>query len=715
MKLSLWRRRFGVILALALLGGLIFGAQARAVDVGPASPITDPVQIEQLAAAAYVWGAAPQFVYRFERFNTLMTAPLNTFGGGRAAAAWNNNATNAGNASVLYVNAMLDLSGQSDRGGAKELVLTVPPSASHFYVVNLLDAFINTVGSIGMRTTPSKRAQTYLLAGPTSQYAHMSTATIHGVTYRVLPLDTNLGWLLIRIQADTLVPASNPASAATIQKRVVQRFALSTLAQFEARKHRPAYFKPGQYTPTAQQTSEAAQWQNAPTDALTFFEQLGESLKLSPLPDASTGLNGIALPSLPSWISAQYGATTNYANPSYGQAAVLAQFAPLGLTANGFAVPSNWGPAQTNALQIGFQNGAKQTAALASSAGVSAATLYWGYQNTVIGTYPNTPQGWAFRAVVVLAGGSANLPLDAVYAQINNLDGTSATQLDGNNTYKLTFTPPVTNPTTLPVVGSLPPTVNDSKGTPRGFWSIHAYQTDATQSAAPFISQASVLNTAYSSASIAVTAVNPSTDTITVKASTWGPLVASSPVLFGSAAARYGLTPRVPYYVATTPQQRTDKKTHATTYSFKLSAVWKQQLSAGNVPIQGTNGAPGPTVDLKSPGGRVKLKWGPIQPVSQLGSQQLASGKLAKNPDGSVTIWIAPKLPAGAPATNWLPTPSTSYYAGLYPGVKVPTLIEPMIRTYYPTPGSTTQASILPPPGASQGATYVFPALQKVG
>ena len=85
------------------------------------------------------------------------------------AAAWNNNATNAGDASVLYLNAMLDLSGQKDRGNTKELVLTVPPSQNDYYVVNLLDAFINSVGSIGTRTTPSTEPQTYLLAGPTSR------------------------------------------------------------------------------------------------------------------------------------------------------------------------------------------------------------------------------------------------------------------------------------------------------------------------------------------------------------------------------------------------------------------------------------------------------------------------------------------------------------------------------------------------------------------
>src|SRR6202000_3156045 len=118
---------------------------------------------------------------------------------------------------------------------------------------------------------------------------------------------------------------------------------------------------------------------------------------------------------------------------------------------------------------------------------------------------------------------------DAVYAQINNLDGTSATTLNRNNTYKLTFMPPVSNPT-LPEIGSLPPTVNDRQGNPRGFWSITVYQPDTMQSGAPWITQASVLNTAYSTANIAVTAIDPSTDTLTVKPSAWGPLVASTPI-----------------------------------------------------------------------------------------------------------------------------------------------------------------------------------------
>jgi hypothetical protein len=615
---------------------------------------------------------------------------------------------------VLYLNSFLDLSGEKGRGGTKELVLTVPPSENSYYVANVLDDFINTAGSIGTRTTPSTSAQTYLLVGPTSPYAGKRIVRIHGFTYRVLTLDTNVGWMLIRIRADTLLPAGDPASAASILKNVCERFALSTLAQFEANGHQPDYFQPGQYTPTDEQIKRAQKWHNAPTNAVAFFKQLGQSLKLNPLPTARTGLNGTPLSTLPSWVVPQYGAKVLYRNPSYGQSGTLAAFRPLGLTADGFRIPSNWGPRQISALQRGYQDGQNTVNRVMSQVGAVPTTNFWSYINTKIGTYPNGPQGYVYRAVIVLAGGSANVPLDAVYAQTNNLDGTSTTQLDGNHTYKLTFTPPVANPT-LPVTGSLPPTVNDGQGNPLGFWAINIYQLDSTEGAAPFISQASVLNTAYSAANIPVTAVDTATNTITVDASAWGALTQSSPILFGPTAAQYGLAPDVPYYVATKPTQQSDPNTKATTYSFQVSKTWQQPLSPGaNVPIQGNGGNPGPIVQLTHPGGTVNLQWGPIQPVSQLGSQQLASGKLVRNADGSVTIWFGPKPPPEAPATNWIPTPSTAYLSTVYPGQTIPTQIRAMIRIYYPTPGSKTQASILPPPPGRKGATYIFPAVQKV-
>ncbi|MGI9117479.1 MAG: DUF1254 domain-containing protein [Gaiellales bacterium] len=699
------------------------GASLARAPKGPPSPLTDPAKIQKLAADAYVWALAPEFVYRFLKYNALKTAPINMLGGkGTAAAAWNNLATNAGDASVLYLNSMMDLSGRpvagTPNGGTKELVLTVPPSAKNYYVVNLLDDFINSTGSIGTRTTPSKRSTSYLIAGPTSPYAHMRMARIGGFTYRVLPTDTNYNWMLIRIRADSLVPSSDPASIASVYSSTVQRFALNTLAQFQANGNKPIYPTTTSYPPSKAQLQRAQKWKNAPTQALAFFKQAGRSLALNPLPSRTTGIGGTPMAALPAWVVPQAGAKRVFLNPSYGQVHALRLFRPLGLRANGYVVPRNWGTTQLDALQAGYADGQAAVAAMQSALGVSPTTNYWSYLNDDIGTYPNSVLGYLYRATVVVAGGSANVPLDAVYAQANNLDGTNATQLVGDNTYKMTFTPPPSGTPTLPLNGTFPPTVNNASGDARGFWSIHVYQTDPSQSAAPFITQASALNLAYSQADLAAKSVNADADTITVGMPTWGGAPeASEPVFFGTGAQAYGLQPDTTYYVASTPTVK--GRGRLATYTFKLSRTWQQEVSpivasGGGVPEQGPSGTPGAIVDLTAGSGT--LDWGPVQPVSQLGSQQITSGKLAANPDGSYTIWFGPSLPAGAPATNWIPTPSLASLQQIY-GSGTPVTapqIRPMLRIYYPTPGSNTAASILPPPNGSMGATWVVPQIQQV-
>lgn len=699
---------------LAAVGLLAVAPAISAASPGRPSPVTDPAAITTLAAKAYVWGVAPEFVYRFAKYNELATAPVNTLKYGATAAAWNNDASNAGDASVLYLNAMIDLGGRPGARSAKELVLTIPPSRRNYFVVNLLDDFINSIGSMGSRTTPSARPQSYLLVSPTSRYAHLRTARIGRFTYRVMASDTNANWLLIRVRADALAPAGDVSSTASVGRDVVQKFALNTLAEFRANGNRPVYPASFTSTPTAAQTRRAAPWHNAPTKAVTFFAQLGASLRRNPLPTRSTGLSGTRRADLPAWVVPQAGHAPRYTVPSFGQRGVLAAFAPLGLTATGFRVPSNWGSAQREALQDGYAQGQAAVNQLLANGTAAPSTNYWSYLNSMIGTYPNNAVGYLYRASVVLSGGAANIPLDAVYAQLNTTDGT--TPLDGNASYSITFTPPAPAGTPLPVAGTLPPLVTNGSGYPKGFWSLTLYQPDATESAAPFITQASVQNTAYSTADTAVLSVNAATDVMTVKASAWGPTVTSTPIMFGATAAKYGLTPGVPYYVASTPTTTRDRRTKATTYAFTVSSKWIQTLSAGGVPIQ-NSGAAGPIADLQAPTGAVDLTYGPIQPVSQLGSQQMTSGKLARNLDGSVTLWLAPTLPAGAPATNWIPTPSTAYFSAVYPGATVSTAIRPMIRMYYPTPGGDPP-SILPyadpTTGARMKASYVFPALQPV-
>jgi len=692
-------------------------ATASALPKGPPSPLTNPAAITELAADAYTWGVAPEFVYRFLKYNALRTAPVNMLGGkGTQAAAWNNLATNAGDASVLYLNSMLDLSGRrypaSQNGGTKELVLTVPPSARNYYVVNVLDSFINSTGSIGTRTTPSNKRQTYLLVGPTSQYAKKRTVRIGGTVFRVMTQDTNLGWMLIRIRADSLVDSSDPASVNSVDQRVVKRFALNTLAQYQRNRYRPIYPKTTSYPPSNQQIQRSEKWANAPAQATAFMAQLGQSLAESPMPSRTTGIGNTPLKLLPAWVVPQANAKKLYQNPSFGQERQLRLLKPLGLTAQGWKLPRNWGTDQLNALQAGYEKGDAGVTDLSTAVGVSAATNYWSFLNDNIGTYPNNLLGWAFRAVIVQEGGSANVPPDAVYAQINQTAGTTATQMVGDNTYSMTFTPPPAPGAPLPANGTMPPMVNDSSGNPKGFWSVHVYQTDPTQSKAPYLTQASVLNLAYSQANQTVVSVDASADTITVNMPSWGGAPGSStPIFFGTGASAYGFKANTPYYVATTPTVSGSGAT--ATYTFKVSATWQQELSQGNVPIQGPTGTPTNMVDVQAGSGT--LQWGPIQPVSQLGSQQITSGQLKTNADGSVTLWIGPTLPAGAPATNWLPSPSQAYYQQVYGIAGMPTNIRPLLRMYYPTPGSDTEPSILQPPSGATQSTWVPPLVTKVG
>lgn len=654
---------------------------------------THPAIIKALAADAYIWGLGPEFIERFSEYNTIIGAPFNALTYGSVPAAWNNDATNAGDASVLYISGFVNFD------ESPELVLTVPPSRNQYYVVAYYDAYANTIGSIGTRTTPSDALTSYLLVGPKSPYANKQTAKIHGYEYPVMASDTNVNWFLIRVLTNTLIDASDPTSVPNVVTGVVQKFALNTLEEFESHGHQPVY--PASFVlppPTPDQVSQAAPYQNAPTDAVTFFTQLGDAVATNPIPNRRTGLSGTPLNDLPAWVAPQYGAKTIYLVPSYGQKAKFDSFAPLGLTEKGFRTPAYWGSAQLQALQDGYELGQQILDNFIAGLTPAASTNYWGILNDVVGTYPNNTQGYLYRSLIVVAGGVANIPLDAVYPTLHG----NPMALDGNDTYKLTFTPPTSSNPTLPAVGIYPPMVSDSSGNPKGFWSIHVYATDPTEAAAPFIAQTSLLNTSYSTADTPVLSVDAATNTMTVQAPNWGTLIDSTPILFGGDATAYGLTPNTVYYVA---NMQNPDQSDQTTYTFQISTQWLQTLSDGGVPIQGPGGQAGPLVVLRSPASAGALNYGPVKPVTQLGSSQLVANQLVKNADGSLTMWFGPTLPPGKPASNWIPTPSTAYYSTLYPGVNVSTAFQLTLRMYYPTPGNEPP-SILP---CTQGCGTVLP------
>lgn len=668
-------------------------------DVRKSSKLST-AKIRKLATDATVWALAPEFVYRFSKYNELVNAPVNELKYGANAAAWNNSGTNAGDSSVLYLNAFTDFN------GTDALVLTVPPTTQTYYVVNYLDSFINTIGSIGSRTTPNTESQSYLLVGPSSPYAHKKTVTLNGVTFPVMASDTDLNWMLIRVRADSLADASSPASVASIYEDVIKQFFMNSLSDFQANGNAPVPPDSYVYTPTQEQIEQAQAYSNTPTEATEYFTQAGLSLSMSPLPRPGATLDGTPLAQLPAWMVPQYGATDVYVPPSVGQTAYLKRFAKIGLTEQGFSVPKGWGAKQLAALQKGFERGMQRANKAASGGVPSAANNYWAYDNSIIGTYPNSRLGYLVRSSIVLLGGSANVPPDAVYPVINTVDGT--TQLDGNNTYTLTFTPPDST-SDIPAVGTLPPMVSDESGDTAGFWSVTLYQPDVTQGAAPFLPQAAVLNTDYSHVDTAVLAVDAEADMLTVATPAWGPLAASSPIIFGDGAEAIGLVPSTVYYVAGTPVVSAD----GATAQIAVSASWAQDLSDGGVPIQ-YSGKAGPVVDLTDPGAAALPSFGMVQPVSQLGSQQIATGDLEFNEDGSLTLWVGPELPAGAPAANWLPSPSTALYDQWYPGQETSTSIRLMLRMYYPTPGDTPPSILPPTDGSDLAATWVPPAVVRV-
>ena len=674
--------------------------------------------ITALAQKMYIWSLPAEFMYRFAKYNELVTAPANQLAYEAFPAAWNNQATNAGDSSVFYVNGNLDLTSQ-------QLVLTIPATNPDYTVTQLFDNFINVFSNPGTRTTPTNSATSYLLVGPKSKYAHSKTVSLKGFSYKVIASDTNRAEMLVRILADTLAPASSPNSPANTFNTVVKNFILNKLADFQGNGNKPV--PPKSYTPmvpTADQVKRAAKWDNTPTNAVAFFKQVGASLKTDELPTRKTGLSGTLIKTLPSYIAPQAHAGARYYVPSSGQQSTLALFKPLGLTQNGFTIPKGWGKAQIAALQQGFDNGRDAIQAKLSG-GTTSATNFWAYINKDFGTYPNTPQGYEYRAIGVIAGGFPNIPVDGFYSPIftNNSSGTA---LDGNNVYSLTFTQPTT-PQTLPAVGITPPMALNSSGQPIGFWSLTLYQPDRSEAAAPYLTQASTLNTSYSTAGQSIVSINTG-NTVTVPASDLQTLQISTPIMFGSNAATYGLTPNVAYYIASTPVQS------GSNYTFQISTQWKQALSSTGVPIQNcptcsNGGVPGAIVTL-TPNASPSLTYGVVQPVSQLGSSQLADGTLQLNdgthagyPAGSYTLWLAPtkaSLPSWVNSHNWLPTPGTAQLQSIYgTSTTLNTTIEPMIRMYDAQPGSMAP-SILPCTQANKSAcaggtsSYIFPPLVTV-
>jgi hypothetical protein len=466
-----------------------------------------------------------------------------------------------------------------------------------------------------------------------------------------------------------------------------------------------------------QQTPEPSEWRR-------FFRQVGKALARNDLPDRTMGLSGTHVSDLPSYIIPDPAAANHhdrYHAPSWGQRRALRRFNDIGLSQSGFQIPDGWGDDEFAAMERGVELAAALLSQFSQALPASEATNYWAYQNSGLGTYPNTRIGYLYRAVVVVLGGLGSYCEDGVYAtqsnatpQFNCPDADDTEPLDGSSYYSVTFRaaePPYEH---CPVSGIQPPLQRYADGDPLGFWSLTLYQPDTSQSISPFLSQASVLNRHFSHATEPVT-VDPSTATFTATLPLGiSELVDSTPILFGPNAAGWGLEQEHTYF-ATNVQEAVGAST-GRMYQFQVARNWKQELSETGTPIQDTGEADDVVTELEMGSGT--LRYGVVKPVPQLGSSEIEQGLLEPNDDGSYTIWIGPTLVDGAFESNWIPTPSLEAMQAIYGDVLLSSDIRPYFRVYAPQPGDTIP-SILPHPDGCddadaglQDATYRFPRIR---
>jgi len=341
---------------------------------------------------AYIYGLAPVIMEKTEQQMVstpgLGHAPVNQIGFSTSLATPNDTIIVTPNADTLYNSAWLEL-------GKEPMVLHVPDTGGRYYVQQLLDAYTNTYDSIGRRTTGTGEGD-YAIVGP-----GWNGTLPYGV--REIRSPTNTTWIVGRILVNG---AQDLPAVIALQKQ----FTLTPMSQLGTQAGAVTNLTPAD-------SGKAMPSPDALPD-LKFFEQLRVALKNNPQPA--------------------------------GEAALMAVFSQIGLTANETPYGKGLDPATasglTRALKDGDQIVTEAFANLKGNKDING----WSY-TTNIGTYG---YDYLARAAVAQGGLAANLPEEAVYpkAQFDS-DGQP---LSGANRYTMHFDS-----------GNLPPV--------DAFWSLTIY------------------------------------------------------------------------------------------------------------------------------------------------------------------------------------------------------------------------------------------------
>jgi hypothetical protein len=350
--------------ALIVVVGIVASLLPRVIGGAPAIPSL--AEIREIAEAAYVF-AYPLVLVEFTRND----APANFFNHKKEFPSASFRTVVRPNADTLNSNAWLDLS-------KEPILLHVPDTQGRFYLVQLMDAWTETVASLGKRTTGTGEGW-FAVVGP-----EWRGKLPEGV--KRIDVGTNLVWLLGRVQTNTAADFNNVTA---LQKG----FVLLPLSHYPDLLNAPNPTAPILSADAAPAPARVAQ-----LSAVEFFRQVQRFLSRNP---AHTG-----------------------------DGPMMKRLARIGLEAGRPFEPETLGPEGIKALEAGAAAAVNR---LKATSVVQIGNNWRGFSNR-IGRYGTD---YLARAQVARDGLGALPPEDAIYVSCS-VD-TNGRQFNGRNKYRLHF------------------------------------------------------------------------------------------------------------------------------------------------------------------------------------------------------------------------------------------------------------------------------------
>lgn len=332
-------------------------------------PVTPDERIHDLGVQAYIYAYPLVLVSLTRQFRR---APLNQFFHLQSFPGAGFTAVVRPNIDTLYSTAWLDLS-------RDPVILSVPDTAGRYFVMQMLDAWTETFGLPGSRTTGSKPGR-FLIAGPGWKGAPPKDV-------KVIRSPTNTVWLIGRTQTNGVSDYEHV--------RAIQRgYTLTSAGSSE----KVATAAPGNLTPAVDRRRPPEQV--AAMDAAAFFKLFASLLKENA--------------------------------PHAADAPLLAQMKTIGIEAGKDFDIGNLTPVQGQELERAVKDARAMLAERARSLGdVRNGWRFPGKNTGIYGT------AYLDRAAVALFGLGALPAEEAIYPSTFRDDGGSA--LNGANRYLLHF------------------------------------------------------------------------------------------------------------------------------------------------------------------------------------------------------------------------------------------------------------------------------------